>query len=152
MTEIVRITDSKRKYMELLLLADEQVEMIEEYLDRGEMFALIKDREVCAVCVLTDEGGGVCELKNIAVKPEFQRRGYGRQLIGFAVEHCRGRYERLIVGTGESPLTVPFYENCGFVYTHRVRGFFTENYDHPIYEAGVLLTDKVYFEMKPTEV
>ena len=54
--------------MELLLLADEQESMIDRYLDRGEMFVL-EDNGVKAVCVVTDEGDGVCELKNIAVTP-----------------------------------------------------------------------------------
>lgn len=47
-------------------------------------------------------------------------------------------------GTGDSPLTVPFYEKCGFVRSHRIPNFFTEHYDHPIYEAGVQLVDMVY--------
>ena len=50
----------------------------------------------------------------------------------------------LQVGTGESPLTVPFYEKCGFVFSHRIKNFFIDNYDHPIYEDGVLLKDMIY--------
>lgn len=45
---------------------------------------------------------------------------------------------------GDSPLTVPFYEACGFVRHHRIENFFIDNYDHPIVEAGVLLKDMVY--------
>ena len=58
----------------------------------------------------------------------------------------RGRYHALLVGTGDSPLTVPFYECCGFTRSHVVPNFFTEYYDHPIYEAGVLLRDMVYLK------
>ena len=50
----------------------------------------------------------------------------------------------LQVGTGDSPLTVPFYEKCGFVRSHTVQGFFTANYSHPIFEGGVQLVDMVY--------
>ena len=152
MSVVRQIFDNKCDYMELLLLADEQEDMVLRYLDRGEMFVLEADGSVCAVCVVTDEGGSVCELKNIAVSPCFQRRGYGRELIGFIEKHYRNRFDRLIVGTGDSPLTVPFYESCGFVRTHRVENFFTDNYDHPIFEAGVQLIDMIYFEKSLTEV
>ena len=50
-----------------------------------------------------------------------------------------------MVGTGDSPKTVGFYEHCGFSYSHRVAGFFTQNYDHPIVEDGKLLVDMLYF-------
>ena len=144
--EIYEIKENKKQFLSLLLLADEQEDMVMKYLDRGELYALYLEDEAVAVCVLTDEGGGVCELKNISVKPEYQRRGLGRQLLQYAEDISRDRYDRLILGTGDSPLTVPFYEKCGYRRTHTVRNFFIDNYDHPIFEAGVQLVDMVYFE------
>lgn len=35
--KIIEITENKRQYMPLLLLADEQESMIERYLDRGKI-------------------------------------------------------------------------------------------------------------------
>ena len=121
--------------------------MIDRYLDKGSMYALFEDG-VRAVCVVTDEGGGILELKNLAVRPEYQRKGYGTAMIRFLEERYRGQYGILQVGTGDSPLTVPFYEACGFRRSHTVKNFFTEYYDHPIYEAGVLLKDMVYLRKK----
>lgn len=37
---IVQITEKKKQYLDLLLLADEQEEMIDRYLERGDMFVL----------------------------------------------------------------------------------------------------------------
>ena len=145
--KIVEIRENKKEYLELLLLADEQESMIDRYLDRGNMYALFEDG-VRAVCVVTDEGGGILELKNLAVRPEYQRKGYGAAMIRFLEERYRGQYGILQVGTGDSPLTVPFYEACGFRRSHTVKNFFTEYYDHPIYEAGVLLKDMVYLRKK----
>ena len=135
----------KRQYMPLLLLADESPEMLERYLDRGRMFALRLGGEAAAECVVTDEGGAVLEIKNLAVAPEFQRRGLGRALIEFLAREFAGEFEALAAGTGESPLTVPFYEKCGFAYSHRLKDFFTENYPEPIVEGGVTLRDMLYF-------
>lgn len=139
---IVEIWEDKRQFLELLLLADEQEDMIDRYLDRGRMFALYDD-DLKTVCVVTDEGGGACELKNIATAESAQRRGYGRRLIESVIGEYRGRFQYMEVGTGDSPLTVPFYEACGFRRHHRIEGFFTENYDHPIYECGKQLVDMV---------
>lgn len=145
---IAEITDNKRQHMDLLLLADEQEDMVERYLDRGTMYALEDQGAVRAVCVVTDEGDGVLEIKNLAVSPESQRRGYGAGLIRFLRDRYAGGYRILQAGTGESPLTVPFYERCGFRRSHVVKDFFTRHYDHPIYESGRLLTDMVYFRME----
>ena len=145
--KIVEIRENKKEYLELLLLADEQESMNDRYLDRGSMYTLFEDG-VRAVCVVTDEGGGILELKNLAVCPEYQRKGYGAAMIRFLEERYRGQYGILQVGTGDSPLTVPFYEACGFRRSHTVKNFFTEHYDHPIYEAGVLLKDMVYLRKK----
>lgn len=142
---IYEIHSGKDAYLPLLLLADEQLDMIEKYLSRGRMFVLDEDG-VRAECVVTDEGNGLLEIKNIAVHPDFQGRGYGLALIRYIREHFRKDYSLLQVGTGDSPLTVPFYEKCGFHKTHRIPNFFTEHYDHPIFEAGVQLVDMVYLQ------
>ena len=56
--EIKQISENKKQYLPLLLLGDEQEDMIDRYLPRGVMYALC-DGNVKAVCVVTDEGGGV---------------------------------------------------------------------------------------------
>ena len=106
---IREIHENKKQFLSLLLLADEQENMIDRYLERGTMYVL-EDGGVKAECVVTDEGGGILELKNLAVEPEAQRKGYGKALIDFLVCQYRGIYDFLQVGTGDSPLTVPFYE------------------------------------------
>ncbi len=145
--EIRQVKDGKKRYLSLLLLADEQEDMIDRYLERGVMYVL-DDNGVKGECVVTDEGGGVLEIKNIATDPACRGKGYGKALIDFIAAGYGGRYSVLQVGTGDSPLTVPFYERCGFVRSHRVKNFFTDNYDHPIYECGVRLADMVYLRKK----
>jgi len=139
--------EDKRNYFDLLLSADEQPSMIEKYLGRGTMYAL-EDGGVKAVCVVTDEGNGTLEIKNIAVREGFRKKGYGRALINFLQEEYRGGFSILQAGTGDSPFTVPFYLSCGFERAHVVKDFFTQNYAEPIYEGGVLLTDMVYFRKR----
>jgi len=144
--EIICVRKNKKDYLPLLLLADEQEDMIDRYLERGDMYVLEEEGKAIASIVVTDAGGGMLEIKNLAVVPEVQRRGCGRMMIDFAADRYRGRYQTLIVGTGDSPLTVPFYERCGFVRSHVVKDFFTEHYDHPIMEDGVMLKDMIYLK------
>lgn len=145
--KIIRILENKKEYLPLLILADEQENMIDRYLERGTMYVL-DDYGVKAECVVTDEGNGVLEIKNIAVDPSFQKMGYGKSLIEFVEKQYAGEYSDLQVGTGDSPLTLPFYEKCGFERSHIVENFFTDNYNHPIFENGVQLKDMIYLRKK----
>ena len=145
--DIKEFKGDKRQLMPLLLLADEQEDMINQYLERGRMY-LLEDHGVKCECVVTDEGAGVLEIKNIATVPEFQGRGYGKRMIEFIIQRYEGEYSVLQVGTGDSPLTIPFYEKCGFTYSHRIKNFFTDYYDHPIYECGIQLVDMIYLRRK----
>ena len=143
--KIVEVKENKKQYLDLLLLADEQEDMIDRYLDKGKMYVL-DDNGVKCECVITDEGNNILEIKNIATVPEYQGKGYARALIEFIIDNYRGKYSILQVGTGDSPLSIPFYEKCGFVRSHIVPDFFTDNYDHPICESGILLVDMVYLQ------
>ena len=139
-----KITDDKRRHLDLLLLADEQEDMVYRYLDRGDMWTL-DDDGTRGICVVTDEGDGILEIKNLAITPDSQRQGYGKAMIEF-IATTYGAYKTLRVGTGDSPLTIPFYESCGFRKVGRLANFFTENYDHPIIEGGAILTDMIVLE------
>ena len=143
--KIVEITENKKEYLDLLLLADEQEDMIDRYLDHGTMYVL-DDNGVKCECVITDEGKGILEIKNIATAPEYQGKGYAKALIEFLVKEYGEQDSILQVGTGDSPLTIPFYEKCGFVRSHIISNFFIDNYDHPIYESGIQLVDMVYLQ------
>lgn len=145
--KIKEIKKNKKQILPLLLLADEQENLIDRYLNRGTMYVL-DDNGVKCECVITDEGNGILEIKNIATDPEYQRKGYGKTLIDFIAAAYKGQYSVLQVGTGDSPLTLPFYEKCGFVRSHRIKNFFIDHYDHPIYEAGIQLVDMVYLRKK----
>jgi len=146
--EIKQVFENKKQYMDLLFLADEQEDMIDRYLEKGDMFVL-SDPEPLGEIVVVDLGDGVYEIKNLATAPEVHGKGYGRALINFVLDHYRDRCTEMLVGTGDSPLTLPFYEKCGFKEHHRLKNFFTDNYDHPIFEEGIQLVDMVYLSQKP---
>lgn len=114
--KIQKVIDHKKAYLNLLLLADEQEDMIDRYLERGTMYVL-EDDGVKAECVVTDEGGGILELKNIAVATDCQGKGYGKALINFLVRTYREQYTVLQVGTGDSRPRSRFMNPAAFAGT-----------------------------------
>lgn len=140
--KILKVETNKKKYIDLLLLADEEEKMIDKYLERGEMY-ILDDNGVKAECVVTDEGNGILEIKNIATLPNWHKQGYGKKLIEFITEKYSKDYLVIQVGTGDSPTTIPFYEKCGFKKSHIIKDFFIKNYDKPIIENGVQLVDMI---------
>lgn len=144
--KIRKITDNKRNYIEMLLLADPQEDMIEKYLDDGEMFLLEDHGDPKTVCVVELLKNRRCELKNIATVEKDQGKGYGKYMIHYVCEHYSNRCDVMYVGTGNSRKTLEFYEKCGFVNSHMVMNFFVDHYDQPIYEDGVRLIDMIYLK------
>jgi ribosomal protein S18 acetylase RimI-like enzyme len=141
---IKKVIGTKKEYIALLLLADEQENMIDKYLENGEMFVL-DDNGIKAECVITKEAEGIYELKNIAVLPDYQRRGYGKSLIEFLFTQYSD-CNVLFVGTGDCHSTLSFYNICGFTESHRIKNFFIDNYDHSMFEDGKQLVDMVYLK------
>jgi len=143
MVRIEKIIENKKQFLDLLLLADEQENMIDKYLPRGDLFALYNN-DLKSVCVVVPISSDTCELKNIATYERYQGKGYGRALINFIFDFYKNNYKTMLVGTGETPAILSFYEGCGFEKSHRVKNFFTDNYGHPIFEGDIQLIDMIY--------
>ncbi len=144
--EIKIIESNKKDFLDLLLLADEQESMIDKYLDRGKLFALYDDG-LKSICVVTDEGNGSYELQNLATYEQFQGKGYGKNLVNHIFSYYKDKGAIILVGTGDIPWIVSFYERCGFIFSHCLENYFLEHYDKPIFEADIQLKDKVYLKM-----
>ncbi len=145
MIKIEKINENKKQFLDLLLLADEQEDMIDKYLPDGDLFALY-DGDLKSVCVVLSINKETCELKNIATYEKYQGKGYGRALINFVSDLYKNTYKTMLVGTGETPAILAFYESCGFEQSHRIKNFFTDNYDHPMFDGDIQLVDMIYLK------
>ncbi len=144
MCKVYVVQEGKKRYLPLLLIGDEQENMIDRYLSRGVMYVLQVDGQDIGVCVVTDEGSGWAEVKNLAIAPAMQRKGYGSYLLQAVLAQLQAAHVRL--GTGDVPGTLSFYQQLGFQVCGRIPGFFRDHYDHPIVEDGVTLCDMVYLQ------
>lgn len=145
--QVSAVSENKKQYLDLLLLGDEQESMIDRYLERGELFVLSNPNNAMpiGVAVITDENEGICELKNLAIAPSYQRQGIGKKMIDYLCRHYQSRFHTMQVGTGDSLQTTSFYQRCGFHFSHIIKNFFLHNYDHLIIEEGRTLKDMIYF-------
>ena len=145
MVRIEKINENKKQFLDLLLLADEQEDMIDNYLPTGDLFALYDD-DLKSVCVVAPINSETCELKNIATYEKYQGKGYGRALINFISDYYKNNYKTMLLGTGEVPWILSYYESCGFEQSHRIKNFFTDNYDHPMFDGDIQLVDMMYLK------
>jgi ribosomal protein S18 acetylase RimI-like enzyme len=143
--EIIKIENNKKMFLDLLLLGDEEENMIDRYLEDSEMFALF-DQDLKSICAVKQLSKTEFEIKNIATYEKYQRQGYGYSLIKFVLNHYKDKCVTMYVGTGDLPSIIDFYKKFGFKLSHKVKNFFLDNYDHPIYENNTQLIDMVYLK------
>lgn len=128
--------------MDLLLLADPNQELIRDYISTADILLARLGQQLVAVAVLVQQPE--VELKNIAVDPQFQGRGFAKTLIAevCAIAKQRGA-ERLLVATGNSSLQqLGLYQKCGFR-IEGVKADFFSDYPEEIIEHGILCQDLV---------
>ena len=101
----------------LLLLADESEESVADYAGRGTTYAACRSGQILGQYVLLHTRPFTAEVVNIAVAPEYQRRGIATALLQHAVRTARDAGFRLLeIGTGDIGAgQIALYERCGFV-------------------------------------
>lgn len=137
--EVRKIAAGKKAYLPLMLEADPSEQMIDRYLEQGELYVLMINGQPVAEAVMLQRSGEVCELCNLTTAPEHRGKGYASRLVRHLLKLYSPRCRRVEVGTDASMTS--FYERFGFRYAYMREGFFTDNYPTPIVENGVVLKD-----------
>lgn len=140
-------SDHKIPY-ELLLLADETQEAINQYIFNSDLYILSISIQDIAVMALHENSSKELELKNIAVIESWRSKGIGSILIEKAKELAKANhYTSLLVGTSDTGFQqIRFYEKNGFIKKEIRKDFFIENYPFPIYENGAQMRDMIILE------
>lgn len=142
--KIIEVTENKKDYIDILLIGDEQESIIDRYLEEGCLLALYDNNELKSVCVTLKKDNETVEIKNIATYPKFQKQGYASFLIDFVCNKYKEEVNFIILGTGDNERILSFYDNRGFKEYTRIKDFFVDNYDHPMFEDGKQLIDMIY--------
>lgn len=133
---------------ELLLLADETIDAINQYIFNADLYILNNGDQDVAIMALYENTQTELELKNIAVIESWRSQGIGSILINKAKELAReNHYTSLLVGTSDTgQQQIQFYEKNGFFKKGIRKDFFIENYPFPIYENGIQMRDMIMLE------
>ncbi|CAH1215252.1 putative N-acetyltransferase YvbK [Paenibacillus plantiphilus] len=138
--------------VDLLLLADPEIEVVKSYIDRSLCFVMEREQgqPMIGVYALLPTRPQTIELVNIAVAEHEQGKGYGRQLTLHAIVTAASLgYKTIEVGTGNSSLLqLGLYQKCGFRIVGVDRDFFPRHYVEPIYEDGIPCRDMIRMEME----
>ncbi|MCS4305058.1 MULTISPECIES: N-acetyltransferase [Chryseobacterium] len=140
-----KITEEPEIPYELLLLADETTEAIDQYIFKCDVYLLHDGTQNIAVMALYQNSDTELEIKNIAVIESYRSKGIGSILINKAKEIAiDNHYEILSVGTSDTGFQqIRFYERNGFIKTGIRKDFFIKNYPSPIYENGLQMRDMI---------
>lgn len=133
----------------LLLIADDAIEAIDKYIHHSEIYVCEKGEQLIAVYVLQILSSTSAEIKNIAVRPDFQGYGIGTYLIKNVIRDLRKKgFESLLIGTGiTSVRPIKLYRALGFKDFRIIKDFFVDNYPQPIYEDGKQLRDMIVLKL-----
>lgn len=110
--------------------------MISAYIHSGDIFILYEHKKIIAECVVVKISQKACELKNIAVAPEYQKMGYGKKLLEYIINFYSAEFSYMLVGTSKKG--IDFYKKFDFVLFSKKENFFANNYTEPVYEDGEL--------------
>ena len=132
---------------DLLLLADENQALIDNYLSKSQVYVLETDGAVIGVGVLqiSDTAG---EIMNIAVAPKYQRNGLGRTLLKALAETAKQQgVQRLRIATGNCGIgQIALYQQEEFDLIAIDRNYMLRNYPNPIWENGIQCKHQLIFE------
>lgn len=136
---------AREKFLNLLILADEDEAVVREYMNEGRLFEITEKMERVGV-IQTIECDGYSEVKNIAITPECQGQGIGKKALRFVEKILYDDGAQIMkVGTANSSISnIAFYQKAGYRLDSIQHDFFS-NYKEPIFENGIQAIDLLYF-------
>ncbi len=113
---IRQLKSSEESPYQLLLLADETKEAIDRYIFESEIFVIEDKDEIIALYALRVINSTQIEIKNIAVRTDFQVQGIGSFLLNDAFVRAKiSGFQSLLIGTGDASLRqLALYQRGGF--------------------------------------
>jgi N-acetylglutamate synthase-like GNAT family acetyltransferase len=143
--ETRRLKNDEKLPIDLLLLADETIEVINRYVNDSEVYILERGDKAVGIYALQKISKDSIEIKNIAVDEKLQGQGIGKFLLRDAANRAEGMgFKTIIIGTADASIQLlHFYQKEGFEIFDVKKNFFIDNYPEPIYENGIQLKHMV---------
>lgn len=130
----------------LLLLADPSEEAIAAYTSHSDFWIFRTEASIQGVLVVQLLETGLYEIKNLAVDPECQRQGIGRQLLRHVLSGpYAGNCIRICTGNS-STHQLRLYQQMGFELVSVQWNYFRQHYPEPIVEDGMACLHQMVLE------
>lgn len=124
--------------IELLLIADPNLEKIQKYLARSICWVVEENQQILGVAVALPIAEHIYELMNIAIAENQQQKGIGGLLLKVVIADIKKLgASSLELGTGTFGHQLSFYQRHGFRVDRIEKNFFLDNYPEPIWESGI---------------
>jgi ribosomal protein S18 acetylase RimI-like enzyme len=145
---ITELLDLEDLPWDLLLLADPDKKIVENYIYKSRIFVYEDDMDEIQgeIVVLKHRDKNHYEIMNVAVNPNHYRQGIGRQLMLYALHEILSYNDlaEIYVKTGDiTDYAIKLYESVGFKIVEVVKDYFIDYYEEPIYEHGERLRNQV---------
>jgi GNAT superfamily N-acetyltransferase len=119
MREVERSANRTFAHVGMTILAEADpppLRWFESYQADGRAWVVADDEDVPIAYLLADVVDGFAHVKEIAVHPDFQRRGIGRMLLEHVAHWARtwGSTRLTLTTFRDVPWNAPYYERCGF--------------------------------------
>ena len=108
-------------------------------------FVAIVDKKIVATARFRETKKGEIKIERMVTKKDYRGKGIGKDLVKFMIKEIE-KLKPEKIWLRSQVKTQPFYERCGFERSYRVKNFFTDNYDHPIFEGDIQLVDMIYLK------
>jgi len=80
------------------------------------LIAALEEQDIIGCCILTTAGEGQVQLRQMAVRPDYQGKSIGAQIINFAEKIAREKGFSKLTMNARNPV-IGFYEKCGYEIT-----------------------------------
>lgn len=142
---IQEIIENKLDYATLLCESDPNINLVENYLRDGRLFAYFEKQTPLAFIAAKEINDTTVEIKNLLTLEKYRGHGYGKALI----QHIEKLYQNkltFLIGTANSSMTnMLIYTKLSYHYSHKIENFFIDYYPQEIYENNMQATDLLYF-------
>ena len=137
--------EATKEHYDLLLDADPSREAVSKYLQRSFCFETRRETDLVGVLILLPTRPETVEIVNIAISQTFQERGFGTQLVEYALQWAsKNNYKIVEIGTGSTSFgQLYLYQKCGLRIVGVDSDFFIKNYNEPIFENKLRLRDMI---------
>ena len=101
---IQEILENKQDYASLLCESDPNINLVENYLRDGRLFAYFENNEPISFIVVKEINDTTLEIKNVLTLEKYRGRGLAKALIQY-VENLYKNKTTYLIGTANSSMT-----------------------------------------------